>query len=129
MCEPYVLLREDVEYLDAHFPERWHKLSEGSGKHALLIEEFEIPNGFAQEKADLMILIPSGYPGVGLDMFYFNPSLQKPNNQEVEAIALEEHFNRSWQRWSRHYTWIPGEHNLYLHIEFVRNELETAGSK
>ena len=129
MSEPYELLPEDIEYLNAHFPERWQKLSEGNGKYALLITGFEIPDGFAQKIANLMVLVPAGYPGVGLDMFYFDPSLQKSNNEELAAIAFEEHFGRSWQRWSRHYDWIPGEHNLYKHIELVRNELETAGSK
>ncbi|MCY4005814.1 MAG: hypothetical protein OXE84_03160 [Rhodobacteraceae bacterium] len=118
---------EDVEYLDAHFPSRWRPLSEGSGKHALLIEGFEVPDGFAQATADLMVLVPLGYPGIGLDMFYFDPPLSKLNGKDPGALVPEEHFGRIWQRWSRHYEWVVGEDDLYRHIEYVRNELERAG--
>ncbi len=127
MGNSFVFPAEDIEYLDSHYLGQWYKLSEENEKYALLITEFQIPEGYEQKIADLMILMPAGYPGVGLDMFYFDPSLHKLNNKDPGSLSIEEHFGRSWQRWSRHYEWIPGEHGLCQHIEYVRNELEIAG--
>jgi len=126
VCESFALPAEDVEYLDGNYRERWCKLNGESGKHALLIKEFGIPDGFAQNTADLMILIPPGYPGVGLDMFYLDPPLSKLKGEDPGRLDPEEHFGRIWQRWSRHYEWVPGEHDLCHHVEYVRNELERA---
>lgn len=128
MGDPFELLPEDIVYLDANHQDRWKKLSEGSGKYALLIECFSIPAGFVEPTSDLMVLIPTSYPASPLDMFYFNPPLSKVNGVDAGALAIEEHFGRSWQRWSRHYEWIPGQDSLYTHIEYVREELLSAAS-
>ena len=122
------LLPEDVEYLDANHRGRWHKVSEGVGKYGLLIEDFGIPAGFTSSKADLMVLMPLGYPASALDMFYLDPPIGKANGRDAGALAIETHFGRRWQRWSRHYHWNPGEDSLIRHIEYVKSELEVAGS-
>lgn len=127
MYNSFELPLEDLEYLDAHYRGKWHKFSEESGKHALLITGFGLPDGFAQNTSDLMILVPAGYPGICLDMFYFDPPLDLLSGEDPGALAVEEHFGRFWQRWSRHYEWIPGVHDLCHHIEYLRNELERAG--
>lgn len=129
MSDHFELLPEDVEYLEANHQGRWCKLNEGSGKYGLLIEGFGIPDGFAQSSADLMVLIPVGYPASPLDMFYLDPPLSKLNGRDAGALSIEEHFARRWQRWSRHYPWHPGENDLAQHIEYVWNELEVAGSR
>lgn len=122
MDEPYELLPEDVEYLNAHHPD-WAKLVEGEGKFGLLVRRFPVPQGFVQRETMLMVLVPSGYPGTPLDMFYFDPHLQKANGDAIPALADEVHFGTTWQRWSRHYEWTPGQDNLARHIEYVGNEL------
>ena len=122
VCE---LPEEDMEYLDAHYPSQWKKTSEGNGKYGLIIEDFSLPNGYTVKKSTLMILIPSGYPGSGLDMFYFDPPLNRSDGQVIGCSdSIETHFARQWQRWSRHYQWNPGSDFLVKHIEYVRNELE-----
>ena len=128
MSDSFELLAEDVEYLEANHQGRWRKLSEGSGKYGLLIEGFDIPAGFVQSTADLLVLIPAGYPASQLDMFYLDPPLRKSNGVDAGALSIEEHFARHWQRWSRHYDWLPGEDDLTSHIEYVWQELQTAGS-
>ena len=123
MSDPFELLPEDIEYLDANHRGRWQKLSEGSGKYGLLIEGFSIPAGFLQSTVNLLILIPAGYPASPLDMFYVSPPLKKVNGAEAGALSIEGHFGRHWQRWSRHYQWSPGEDDLNRHIEYVWHEL------
>ena len=121
----YELPEEDIEYLDAHYPSQWKKTSEGNGKYGLIIENFSLPDGYTLEKSTLMVLIPSGYPGSGLDMFYFDPPLNRSDGQAIGCSdSIETHFARQWQRWSRHYQWNPGSDFLVNHIEYVRNELE-----
>lgn len=122
--DPYELLPEDTEYLEANYSSKWEKITEGSGKHGLLIREFPVPDGYTLAQATLMVLVPTGYPGSALDMFYFDPPLHKSNGATINALASEDHFGRTWQRWSRHYEWKPGEDCLWKHIERVRNEIE-----
>ena len=121
------LLPEDVQYLDATYPGRWRMTSEGNGKQGLLIEAFPLPAEYAATVATLMVQIPSGYPGTNLDMFYFDPPLSKRAGDGIPCLVSERHFGRDWQRWSRHPEWRPGEDNLVSYLEYIRNELETAG--
>ncbi|MYD31033.1 MAG: hypothetical protein F4201_01545 [Nitrospira sp. SB0677_bin_15] len=121
LCE---LLPEDLEYLEANYPAKWKQESEGNGKSGLLIEDFPVPGGYTEKTSTLMLLIPSGYPGAALDMFYFSPSLKRSDGSAVHAVAVEEHFGRTWQRWSRHYTWEPGFDSVVKHIEYVKHDLK-----
>ena len=125
MADPYDLLPEDMEYLDGNYPSKWQKISEGKGKFGLLIENFPIPGGYTMEKSTLMVLIPSGYPGSALDMFFFAPPLEKSNGSAINGLASETHFDQAWQRWSRHYQWQPGVDTVVTHIEYVKNELNS----
>ena len=125
MDNPYELLPEDMEYLEGNYPSKWQKISEGNGKFGLLIEDFPLPDGYTMDKSTLLVLIPSGYPGSALDMFYFNPPLEKADGDRsaINALASETHFGQEWQRWSRHYPWQPGIDTVVTHIEYVKNEL------
>ncbi|MXX95027.1 MAG: hypothetical protein F4039_05420 [Gammaproteobacteria bacterium] len=125
MSELYELPPEDVEYLQARFSSKWRKVSEGPGKHGLIIEDFNLPHGYTKPESNLMILVPVGYPGSALDMFYFSPHLKKSDGTGISALADESHFGQTWQRWSRHYkdsAWQPGVDTLITHIEFIQNE-------
>lgn len=124
---PYQLPTEDEEYLNEQYGSTWHRKAEGPDncKWGLFIENFPIPPGYNRDRSTLMVLIPTGYPGAGLDMFYFNPPLARAGGQEIGALADEAHFDTNWQRWSRHYGWSPGQDSIVSHIEYVRRELET----
>ena len=125
MDRPYGLPLEDEQYLDAHYPRSWERRVEGSSKWGLFVHEFRIPIGYDRARSTLMVLVPTGYPGAALDMFYFAPHLARGDGQGIGALADEVHFGVNWQRWSRHYEWHPGEDNLCRHIEYVKRELET----
>ena len=114
---------EDREYLDAHYPKRWDIVKEGPGKNVLVIRDFVLPEEFDSPTSTLMILVPSGYPGSNLDMFYFNPPIERIDRAVIGGLAQEEHIGKTWQRWSRHYEWQPGFDSLVRHIEFVKTQL------
>lgn len=129
MDELYALLPEDVEYLNAHHQSRWRKVTEGAGKFGLILCRYALPDGFAESETNLMLLVPSGYPGVPIDMFYLNPPIHRRDGAPINALADELHFDVTWQRWSRHYAWNPGEDNLVAHLEYVRHELESEAAR
>lgn len=125
MINPYELPPEDIQYLNENYPSKWRKVAEGNGKYGLCIDDFPIPTGYTVEKSTLMVLIPSGYPGSMLDMFYFYPSLAKLDGSSIGALSPETHFGQTWQRWSRHYEWQPGLDSVVRHIEYIKNQLNT----
>ena len=129
MDDPYALLPEDVEYLNAHYPSLWRKDMEGEGKFGLFVCPYALPEGYAESETTLMVLVPSGYPGVPIDMFYLNPPIHRRDGAPINALADESHFGVTWQRWSRHYQWNPGEDNLVAHLEYVRHELESEAAR
>jgi len=126
MTDPYELPPGDMEYLEANYNGKWRKVSEG-GKHGLVIDSFPIPEGYSPGDAALLVLIPSGYPGTALDMFYFYPHLDlvKQTGSLIGALTTENHFGKNWQRWSRHYEWEPGRDSIVTHIEYIKNQLES----
>ena len=124
MDEPYDLLPEDAEYLNAQHPGAWRKVMEGVGKFGLVVQHFPVPDGYVERESTLMLLVPSGYPGVPIDMFYLYPPIQRRDGNEIPTLADEMHFGTTWQRWSRHYQWQPGEDSVATYIEYVRNELQ-----
>ena len=124
VSEEYELPPEDVQYLNANYPGRWKKVTEGNGKFGLIIHDFPIPKGYIIHESILLVLIPSGYPGTMLDMFYFDPPLEKSDHSDIGTLVSERHFDKTWQRWSRHYEWNPGEDSIFSHIEYVKNQLE-----
>lgn len=123
MDDPYELLPEDVEYLNAHHLGSWEKVVEGGAKFGLIVRRFSLPEGYVERAVTLLLLVPSGYPGVPLDMFYLHPPIQRQDGAVIGALAEETHFGIAWQRWSRHYEWVPGEDNIATHLEYVNNEL------
>ena len=129
MDDPYELLPEDAEYLNAHYPGAWRKVTEGVGKFGLIVQHFPTPDGYVERETTLMLLVPSGYPGVPIDMFYLHPPIQRRNGNVIAALAAESHFGTTWQRWSRHYVWQPGEDTVATHIEYVRNELQAEAER
>lgn len=117
------LLPEDKEYLKIEHKGKY-KLLEEEQKRGLLIHEYSLPEGYTSETTDLMLLIPDSYPAAALDMFYFCPAISRQNGIPIGALANEEHFGKTWQRWSRHYEWKVGEHNIASHLRHVRSFLE-----
>ncbi len=118
------LPEEDLEYLNASWPGQWELVSEGD-KAGVIIKNYRLPGGYTPEKSDLLLLIPGDYPAAMIDMFYFNPEVLREDGSSIAALAEEGHFQRTWQRWSRHYKWRPGMDNIATHTIFVNNQLES----
>ena len=117
-----LLTEDDVQYLNQEFPDSWNEIVDDSS--GIIVKNFSLPLGYNIDKVELLIIIPNDYPMAALDMFYLYPEIHKKNRATIEALTNEIHFGKQWQRWSRHYSWLPGIHCLATHMKVVRNSLE-----
>jgi len=119
-----ILTDEDEQFLNAN-GFNWKLLFENNAKQGLLVKRFQVPTGYQPDTVDLMILIPENYPVAGIDMFYLCPAIFRDDGRNINALEIENHFDRQWQRWSRHYDWHAGYCSIATHIKFVSNQLES----
>ena len=123
MRRQFHLPEDDVEQLDSLGVE-WESIREPNGQW-LLLHGFLFPQGYNHPSGSVAIQIPGNYPVAGLDMAYFFPHLQRTDAQPLrQTQCLMQLDGKSWQRWSRHYCWVPGQHNVGTHIVLVRHWLE-----
>lgn len=118
------LLPEDEEYLDRTYPSAWKLVQASAAVTGLVIADFPVPSGLRPPTTSLLVLVPNGYPGSALDMFYFAPPIERSDGKPIAAVGPEEHFGRTWQRWSRHYQWEPGVDSMVRHLEYITSEIE-----
>lgn len=125
MRRDFILPEEDVEHLDAlKIP--WETLVEG-GNRWLVLHQVRYPSGLNVTEGSVAIQIHPGYPAAPLDMAYFSPHLSRLDGQQIrQASVLQPIDGKQWQRWSRHYGWIPGQHNIGTHLVLVDRWLRVA---
>lgn len=118
----------DVEYLNSKGIEFEEK--QDGGHKGVILKERPLPAGrFDAKKADILILLPSGYPDVAPDMFYLLPwvKLVPANKYPNKADQPLEFGGHRWQRWSRHNKdWRPGVDGIWTMIKRVDTALERA---
>src|SRR4051812_24512055 len=92
----------------------------------VVIKNFPLPR-YKPHRADLLIIVPNGYPRANLDMFWTYPDVSRPDGRvPLNADVHEQHGGRNWQRWSRHFAdgkWRPGIDNLRTYLTTVKTEL------
>lgn len=103
---------------------------EEEGHKALLLKSFALPPGhFDAPAADVLILLPSGYPDSAPDMFYTLPWLKLSSSTaypRAADVALP-YMGQSWQRWSRHNNqWRPGIDGIWTMLKRIESALEVA---
>jgi hypothetical protein len=123
MRRQFHLPEEDVEQLDS-LQLDWETIRDNNGQW-LLLHSFQFPAGYNHGNGAVAIQIPGNYPVAGLDMAYFFPHLARADGQPLRQADVQQPLDgKSWQRWSRHYTWAPGLHNIGTHIVLVRRWLD-----
>lgn len=92
----------------------------------LVIRNHDFPAVYMPRTADLMIVVPAGYPNAPLDMFWTHPDVRLANGGwPVQAEHRQAYRGKSWQRWSRHFQqpWRPGIDGIKTFIASVRGEI------
>ena len=95
----------------------------------IILKSLELPEGkFNVEAADILVLLPAGYPDCAPDMFYASPHLTLANGQVPKACTVQHTFaGRVWQRWSRHNNaWRPGIDGLRTMVARIKTALAEA---
>ncbi len=104
-----------------------------NGVKGVVIKNLILPeNKFTRPVADLLIILPPGYPDVPPDMFYFSPPLLLlPANRFARATEAMMTFgdNVQWQRWSRHLppnNWRRQVDGIHTYLKRVEEALKRA---
>ena len=118
----------DVDYLKSS--DLAFDIIQDGGATGVVLKGFPLPEGkFDHDVADILILLPAGYPDCAPDMFYAMPWLRlAASGREARAANVVHNFGgKTWQRWSRHCTaWRPGVDGLQTMIARVRVALASA---
>jgi hypothetical protein len=103
---------------------------EDGGAKAVILRGFALPPGrFDVPAADILILLPAGYPDNPPDMFYALPWLRLvPANQYPKAADHPVSFaGQNWQRWSRHNNaWRAGVDGIWTMLKRIETALKEA---
>ena len=122
------LPEEDREYL-ASKRIVYEEVVDGTNK-GLVLKTWSLPDGlYDHPSADILIILPSGYPDVPPDMFHLMPwvRLALSNSYPKAADQPVNFAGQKWQRWSRHNNeWRPGVDGIWTMIKRVSHALEKA---
>lgn len=125
-----VLIPKKCQQYLAHRGIAYDQLEEGAQK-AIVLRDFKLPEGkYDAAQADLLIMLPAGYPDSAPDMFYAMPWLRLVSTNTYPRAADQPFgFNGvTWQRWSRHSTeWRRGIDGIWTMVKRVEEALEIAG--
>jgi hypothetical protein len=62
-------------------------------------------------------------------MAYFFPHLTRADGRTIGQTQCHQPIDgKQWQRWSRHYSWVPGVHSVATHIVLIDRWIEAAVS-
>jgi hypothetical protein len=96
-----------------------------NGDLHLVIKDFDFPK-YIPTKADLLIILPSGYPNANVDMFFTIPDVKLPSGAWPQNCdAHPTHGGQAWQQWSRHIggNWRQGVDSMRSYVATIRIEL------
>ena len=116
----------DCTYLNQHTIT--HEMVQDGSQIGVILKAVKLPEGkFDHAVADVLILLPSGYPDASPDMFFLLPWVRLKTTGAYPAKAdVAQNFNgQSWQRWSRHSSeWRAGVDGLHTMIARARHAME-----
>lgn len=99
-----------------------------SQRRWLILQSFELPQGFTHTAVDISIEIPPTYPAAEIDMFFCLPHLSRADGSEppmtTGRMTIE---GKEYQQWSRHLRgatrWNPETDGVRSHLALVEESL------
>lgn len=108
----------------------YDQVEEGVQK-AVILHGVQLPEGkYDAAQADILIMLPPGYPDCAPDMFYALPWLSLATTKSYPRNADQSvgFKGLNWQRWSRHNSeWRPGVDGIWTMMKRIEEALEVAG--
>ena len=103
---------------------------EGGSQKAVILRDILLPAGrYNAPAADILLLLPAGYPDSAPVMFYALPWLKLVPAERYPNTA-DHPFpfgDQTWQRWSRHNdAWRPGVDGIWTMLKRVETALAVA---
>lgn len=97
---------------------------------AVILKNFPLPQGrFDVTAADILVVLPPGYPDCAPDMFFLSPWVRLAAAKRYPRAA-DQPFSfagSNWQRWSRHNSeWRPGVDGIWTMLRRIGRALEIA---
>jgi hypothetical protein len=92
----------------------------------VVLKEFAFPEAYNPRTADLLIVLPAGYPNANVDMFYTCPDVKLASGSwPLNCDGRVNYCGQEWQQWSRHFKvqWRQGVDSLRTFIASIRREL------
>lgn len=120
MRREFALGPDDIRALDA-LGCPWEAIV-SAGVPWLLLHDHPVPPGYNADKAQAAVRMDT-YPAT-LDMVYFYPPLARTDGKTINNLSFLGIDGRSFQQWSRHYTWRQGIDSLCTHLRRVRGWLK-----
>lgn len=123
-----MLRPDDQAYLDEHFV--WEATVEG-GMVCVTIVGYSLAAGLMPAATTLLVRLPSGFPDVAPDMFWFSEPVTRSDGTVIPATDVTEpHLARTWHRWSRHIAgqWRPGTDDLRSYLAYIRSCIQKAAA-
>lgn len=122
----FEVLPKDDEYLKQVFGD--FRTIIDQGRRWLVVENYELPDGYSHKQVTLAIEIPSLYPQAEIDMFYTCPRIYLPNGVTPSCTEIEQTIEgKSYQRWSRHRShvsqWNPVIDSVVTHFSLIEESL------
>ncbi len=97
---------------------------------AIILRGYPLPAGkFDQAQADVLVILPGGYPDAVVDMFHCDPWLRLASTGAyAKAADVQRVFaGRNWQRWSRHNNaWRAGVDGIHTVLGRIDRALREA---
>ncbi|MEA1653022.1 multiubiquitin domain-containing protein [Nitrospirillum sp. BR 11164] len=125
---PTFLPLADRKYLESK-KYVFEEVTQGS-ERGVIFRDMRMPQDrFDADKADVLVMLPPGYPDLAPDMFYLLPwvRLVGVNRYPTRADVSHIFLGQDWQRWSRHnYEWRPGIDGIWTMLKRVECALEVA---
>jgi hypothetical protein len=104
-----------------------YEASSEAGMICVVIKSWRLPAGYDRAESDLLVRLPSGFPDVAPDMWWFAPAVKLASGATVQATELvESYLGQEWQRWSRHFQggqWRSGLDGLESYLALIQREL------
>ena len=108
----------------------FREVLEPNGQRGLVLGPLPLPAGkFTAPAAEVLILLPPGYPDAPPDMFYTDPWLKLVRgNRDPKAASVPMSFDdKTWQRWSRHNNaWRPGKDGIWTMLKRIETAIAEA---
>ena len=104
-----------------------YEVHQEHGMTCVILSQWKLPEACDVASSDLLVRLPTGYPDVPPDMWWFDPPVRRRDGQQIPATqVVEQYLGRSWQRWSRHFQagqWQSGIDGLESYLALIRREV------